>query len=377
MTYFYFWQNMISMHQSAYMRALSEMPDVKVVLIVEEYIYSNRKEMGWNVPDLGAVEVKCFQEATPLDWRQIIDDSPVNSYHIFSGLGAFKKIHTAFKHAVKNKHKVGIMAEPLDDRGWKGIARLAIARMSRIRFEKKILFWLTIGEKAYYQYQSVGYPASKLFHWAYCVEELKKEQTNNRNSNDEKRIKIIYAGSLYSWKGYDLLVDALIEVKSIMYEADFYCINKNTNNLVVEGLKKKTKNSPVNFYTMMDNQTLREKIGEYDLLILPSRYDGWGAVVNEALDVGTPVLVSSNCGSSTLVKYNGGIGAICEAGNKEDLKEKLTLLLGRGRWSNENRVRLKQWAQKHIAGRVLSAYLLQITDSLERAETKPVAPWML
>lgn len=35
-----------------------------------------------------------------------------------------------------------------------------------------------------------------------------------------------------------------------------------------------------------------------DYLILPSLYDGWGAVVNEGLQSGCKVLVSKDCGAS-------------------------------------------------------------------------------
>ena len=42
------------------------------------------------------------------------------------------------------------------------------------------------------------------------------------------------------------------------------------------------------------------------MFILPSRYDGWGAVINEAISVGLPVISSSETGASySLVKNNG------------------------------------------------------------------------
>ena len=44
-----------------------------------------------------------------------------------------------------------------------------------------------------------------------------------------------------------------------------------------------------------------EVICESDCLVLPSRYDGWGAVISEALMVGTPVICSDNCGAANVV----------------------------------------------------------------------------
>ena len=46
-----------------------------------------------------------------------------------------------------------------------------------------------------------------------------------------------------------------------------------------------------------------------DVLVLPSRFDGWGAVVNEALMVGTPVICSDRCGASDVIE-NGRNGYV-------------------------------------------------------------------
>ena len=56
--------------------------------------------------------------------------------------------------------------------------------------------------------------------------------------------------------------------------------------------------------------------------MLPSRFDGWGAVVNEALMVGTPVICSDRCGASDLIE-NGRNGYVFEAGNARALRERL------------------------------------------------------
>ena len=44
------------------------------------------------------------------------------------------------------------------------------------------------------------------------------------------------------------------------------------------------------------------EMAKADCLVLPSRYDGWGAVVSEALLVGTPAICSDKCGSAGVVR---------------------------------------------------------------------------
>lgn len=41
-------------------------------------------------------------------------------------------------------------------------------------------------------------------------------------------------------------------------------------------------------------------LSNQDILILPSIYDGWGAVVNEALQSGLYVISSNQCGAKDL-----------------------------------------------------------------------------
>ena len=50
------------------------------------------------------------------------------------------------------------------------------------------------------------------------------------------------------------------------------------------------------------------------VLVLPSRLDGYGLVVNEAMACGTPVIVSDRVGASDTVK-KAGAGLVFPSGN--------------------------------------------------------------
>ena len=54
------------------------------------------------------------------------------------------------------------------------------------------------------------------------------------------------------------------------------------------------------------------------MLVLPSRWDGWGMVVNEAFSVGVPVIVSDHCGAADLVR-SGVNGYVFRSGDASDL----------------------------------------------------------
>ena len=56
-----------------------------------------------------------------------------------------------------------------------------------------------------------------------------------------------------------------------------------------------------------------------DIFVLPSEYEPWGLVVNEAIIMGLPVVVSSHVGCREDLIQNGKNGYIFENNDREDL----------------------------------------------------------
>ena len=104
-------------------------------------------------------------------------------------------------------------------------------------------------------------------------------------------------------------------------------------------------------------------------MVLPSRYDGWGAVVSESIGVGTPVIVSTACGSSSLVRSRLQ-GNTFHSGDALALRSHLTVRIAAGRVGHDQRRRLRDWATNHSSAQVLATHLV---DTLTRAETG--VPW--
>ena len=63
-----------------------------------------------------------------------------------------------------------------------------------------------------------------------------------------------------------------------------------------------------------------------DILILPSKYESWGLVINEAMASSTPVITNRNCGASFDLIKNNKTGLIYNDENIYDLKNKVLKL---------------------------------------------------
>jgi glycosyltransferase involved in cell wall biosynthesis len=91
-----------------------------------------------------------------------------------------------------------------------------------------------------------------------------------------------------------------------------------------------------------------------DVLVLPSRYEVWGLVVNEALEHGLPVIVSDQVGAADDLVEPGTNGVVVPAGDVASLSRALRDV---ARWSPERRLiagreseaRMAAWSRERAA----------------------------
>ena len=82
---FVFWQNIISPHQSSVLKELSSKENCKITLVVEEEIPTWRKAMGWQIEDLGNVDIVIAPDKKKVS--NIIDNKK-DAINIFSGINS-------------------------------------------------------------------------------------------------------------------------------------------------------------------------------------------------------------------------------------------------------------------------------------------------
>lgn len=92
-------------------------------------------------------------------------------------------------------------------------------------------------------------------------------------------------------------------------------------------------------------------------MILPSVYDGWGAVVNEALSRGVFVICSDKCGAKELL-HDKRIGLVFKAGDSNDLTDKMKYCIDHITDIKKNRNYRRQWAENSISGSVVAKYMI-------------------
>ena len=109
-------------------------------------------------------------------------------------------------------------------------------------------------------------------------------------------------------KGYDILLNAAAK------------INKNIQILIIGGKATEELSNIINlrklnnvyFMEFIPHGHVCEYMKAADLFVLPTRYDIWGLVINEAMASGLPVITTTRCVSGMELVENGKNGYVIE-----------------------------------------------------------------
>jgi glycosyltransferase involved in cell wall biosynthesis len=184
-----------------------------------------------------------------------------------------------------------------------------------------------IGSEAVEIYQTL-FPKIPIFNVPYfCDLNRFAIVASARCKQRKETIDVLFSGQLIERKGVDVLVRAFVRVCHQIPELRLHILG------VGPALQALTKLVPVElldrikFLGFQQPDSMPEIFAAADAFVLPSRHDGWGVVVNEALGAGLPIIVSDRVGARDLVEH-GRNGLITRAGDVDSLASAL-LRLGR------------------------------------------------
>ena len=191
----------------------------------------------------------------------------------------------------------------------------------------------------------------------YCTEWRDRRTAPNTSGS---KLKLLYVGSLSHRKNVQCLLKAVSLLrKEEQDQMEIGLVGDGDERGALERLADGLATS-VRFYGTQPMENIPEIMEQYDILVLPSLHDGWGAVVNEALTLGLYVICSDRCGAKYLLK-NPVNGAVFMSNSASDLMYKLhECMLRMGELRNQTLQRI-EWSQKHISGKAVS---LLFTSSL-------------
>jgi glycosyltransferase involved in cell wall biosynthesis len=362
------WEYCLSPHRAPLHRALAGHAGVDVTVVAQEDVPEDCRKLGWQQPDYGDCRV-IVAPGRPV-WQRLLGTAVEDVLHIFSPARAFPLVWQAYQEALVRGHRVGLLSEAHDWRGAAGAVRRLRGLADRVRFGASVSFVLAIGHLGVRWYRMCGYDPARIFPFAYFVDPPDVMAATDGRSGGE--LRIVFIGQLVPRKGVDLLLRALGGLLDRGWSLDIFGGGEEEPALrtLADGVGIGGR---VRFRGVVGNREVRGKLPGYDLLVLPSRWEGWGAVVNEALMAGVPVVCSSACGGADLVSEDRG--AVFATGSVRALRQALEERLTMGPVETRERITLNQWS-RNIEGEMAAKYLLDVVDATVGDGPKPHAPWL-
>ena len=361
---FVFWQNIISIHQTAFLETLSV--KCKVTLIVESPLSPDRAESGWRIPEMVNVEIISSPSKEEID--QLLEIHQ-NAVHVFSGIDAYPLVFHAFRKAVNKRMRIFIYAEPYDSTGIKGLLKHLKYRFLNFKYGHRISAFLATGKLGRKCYTRAGF--KHVFEWGYFTKNRQSlPETGRKNAHSQKPV-LLYIGQFIKRKKIVEFLKTAVHLTDLFEH--FYLVGQGNLLQKVENTVAKASN--MTCLGVIPNEELPEIMSHCDILILPSAFDGWGAVVNEALQCGIRVICSDACGAATLLDHQSRGGTFSWNAPQEPEK---TLLrwLEKGNVTEKERKEIALWARTHISGDAACGYFLEICEYVngDRVDI-PQTPW--
>ena len=362
----WFWQRIISPHMAGLAVALARR-GCRVIYVAERALSDDRKQLGWAAASLEGVALRIVQSSTAAD--ACLDEATAGSVHLCQGLRGNGYVRAAQARLAARGLRQLVLMETVNDTGLKGsIKRAVYAMLFRTR-HASLEGVLATGVRTPAWVAARGMPAAGVFPFSYFLPGVPVAKTSAAAPYNGFRVGFV--GQFIDRKRLPLLVDAI----AVLADQSIGLAVVGSGPLEPEWRVYAERRLPgrVSWVGGLPSAEVPGFLASVDCLVLPSRHDGWGAVVSEALMVGTPSICSDGCGAAEAV-IASGVGGVFPTGDVAALSNLLSQQVGWGKVGKTERQQLADWASC-LGADAGADYLLEILDHMDGVEPRPSPPW--
>ncbi|MEZ9421678.1 glycosyltransferase [Vibrio breoganii] len=169
--------------------------------------------------------------------------------------------------------------------------------------------FLCIGTNSNSDFYNLGFKRSKFLKYGFSEEYGSRKRKYTEESKNNSVFNVAVIGSLIERKGHKFLLSQMDHLKpNVSVKFNFYGEGELYKELLELSLNL-NNNVSVHFHGHLSKDKLELELQSNDFVCVPSKYEGWGVIVNNALAFSLPVLCldSVRSGKDFLVinDYNG------------------------------------------------------------------------
>lgn len=372
-----FISNYINHHQIPLSNEMYERLGENYHFIQTEPMEEERVKMGWGtglekIPYL----LKYYEEKKYCDELLMTSDVVI--------LGGIQDESCIIPRLEKGLFTLRYSERIYKDAQWKCFSPRGLLRKYKefIRFRNKPYYLLCAGGYVADDYHLIKAFPNKMLKWGYFtqkyqydLEELFEKKARNAH------VTLLWTGRMIDWKHPEYAIFLAKRLKEKGYNFQLKMIGQGE---LRETLEKMTEElllkKEVRFFDFMTPSKVREQMEEADIYLMTSdRKEGWGAVVNEAMNSGCVVVASHMVGATPNLIKQGENGLIFRTGDMDSLQREVEKVIDNKCYRMKIGVKAYEtidrlWNPKVAAERLLEFCELRKMDSYKEGPCAKEVP---
>ena len=316
-----FISNYINHHQIPLANELYAYLGNEYHFIQTEPMEEDRVQMGWGA-EVQAIPYLLYFYEQPEKCRQLVLESDVV---VFGGVED--------ESYIKPRLEKGLFTIRCSERiyktgQWKMISPRGLIKKyhDHIRYRKKEVYLLCAGAYVADDFRLIGAYPDKMMKWGYFVEKYNYDLQELFAGKDAKEEPLIlWVGRMLDLKHpeYAVYMAETLKKQDKKFKLRFIGDGEKKEE-IISLTKKLGLEDVIEFVGFMPPKEVRKQMEKADILLMTSnRIEGWGAVVNEAMNAGCVVVASHIIGSAPYLIKHGVNGLVFKAGKPASLTEEV------------------------------------------------------
>lgn len=203
--------------------------------------------------------------------------------------------------------------------------RVRLKRILHPIFFAGVQQFISIGKKTYDFYRSFNIAGSQITQAHYCIDTTFFSQTPDKSLGHRLEVRtelgipqdafvMLFVGRLFERKRP---WDIFALYRRLRQYKNLHAVFVGNGPLEKDLKDLKGEDERVHFAGFRDQAETRAMYHASDLLVVPSEFETWGLVINEAFASGLPALVTDTCGAANDLVLPGKTGFVYPVGNME------------------------------------------------------------
>lgn len=260
-------------------------------------------------------------------------------------------------------------SERIFKKGLYDVLRWVKYTLKTLPYRNKNLYYLLSSAYAAHDYRRCGARTEKLFKWGYFPE-CKVYENIDALFTNKKPGSILWVGRMLDWKHPDVAVETAHRLKKAGVDFELNMIGSGPMEQTLKNMVKEYElEDCVHMLGSVNPDTVRQKMEEHQIFLFTSDYnEGWGAVLNEAMNSGCAVVASHACGSVPFMIKHKQNGLVYQSGDVDALYEQVRYLLDTPTERHCISVQAIETATNHWNARVAAERLQEFCVGILRNE---------